>query len=198
MKAIPILTVCITALTLSCSPGGSRILFEDDSGQESQGVVLKSAYDPGSWKMAGAGEGSPGPVLFCRTPVPEKCLHYDISFRQYSADSAYTGYIIGAGEMDPDQGIEFGCGSRVPGTDSTAGTYVTGAFGEKALAGMILMHTWADHRIEVRDNWVAWYINDALVSLAELSDAPIHGYFGIRQLDGPDTRFDDVKITCFF
>jgi hypothetical protein len=188
MRTITILAACIAALILSCRPEGIRVLFEDDSG-----------YDPMYWKMSGTAGPSTGAILFCKTPVPKKYLHYDITFRQYRTGFNYIGYIIGAREMDPGQGIEFGWMTRVSGTDSTgADAMITGAFGEKVMAGMGLMDTWADQRIEVRDNWVAWYINDTLVSLAELYARPIHGYFGIRQEDSTGARFDNVKITGFF
>lgn len=88
--------------------------------------------------------------------------------------------------------------TRVPGTDSTVNdACITGAFGEKIVSGLALLHSWAEHRIEVRDNWVAWYINDSLIGMEEFPGTSVFGYFGIRQKNDRNTRYDDVKIIVY-
>ena len=182
--------------------------------------VLEKGYDPLNWKIVDElgpddpnrgfwvvhpdsaflqqGGISHNSVLFCRTPLPYGSVSYDISFRQYRGDNGYIGYIIGAKEMELNQGIEFGYVTRVPGTDSTVNdAFIAGTFGEKVVTGMALMNTWAEHRIEVRGNFIAWYINDSIVMMGEQYDYSTDGHFGIRQKYDRNTRYDDVRIMVY-
>jgi hypothetical protein len=58
---------------------------------------------------------------------------------------------------------------------------------------MALMLQWADHRIEVRERKIRWFINDVLMAEGE-SETAMHGYFGMRHRYDRNTRIDDFQI----
>jgi hypothetical protein len=182
--------------------------------------VLESGYEPLHWEMfdesgpadpkrgfwvihpdsgylqqAGRSRNS---ILFCNTAVPDHISAYDINFSQFRGDNDYIGYILGAPGPSLYPGIEFGYMTQVPGTDSTTkDAFVKGALGEFRVPEMALMRQWANHRIEVRDSTIAWYLNEELMAKGTSKGVPLHGLFGIRHRYDRNTCYRKFKIILY-
>lgn len=147
--------------------------------------------DSGYLEQAGRSHNS---VLFANTPIPEGVNNFEINFKQYRSDNDPISYVLGASEPAYDHGFEIGYMIQVPGTDSTTtNAYVIGELGEKIVEEMALHHEWADHKIKIENDSVAWFINGNLMIKGKV-DHPTYGYFGIRHRYERGTRYDDVAI----